>query len=107
MAAATSKDPQWHRVIEIATKLWVDGTYQADIDRSPVQGLVDLQWAAHQAGRVLGGRSKVRTSSGRGPDDPTVTLTVTYVEADGRGLLRAEEGLEKLLRKVLAEHAGT
>jgi hypothetical protein len=103
---AASKDPHWDRVIEIATKLWVDGVYVVELDRSPTQRFVDLQWAARQAGRVLGGRANVRTSGARGPDDQAVTVTVTYVDPDGRGMRRAEEGLEKLLRMVLAEQSG-
>ena len=66
---------------------------------------VDLQWAARQAGRVLGGRTKVHVGRSHGPHDPTVAVTVTYVDPDGRGLQRAEEGLEKLLRAVLAEQS--
>jgi hypothetical protein len=99
-----SKDPHWDRVVEIASKLWIDGTYVVEVDRCPTQAFVDLLWAAHHAGRVLGGRAEVETSGGRGREDPTVTVTVRYVDPDGRGLLRAEEGLEKLLRRVLEEH---
>ncbi|RNM14034.1 hypothetical protein [Nocardioides pocheonensis] len=105
MTSATSTDPQWDRVIEIAAKLWIDGQYVAEIDPSPAQHFVDLQWAAHQAGRVLGGRTRVHVGPSRGPADPTVTVTVTYVDPDGRSLQRAEEGLEKLMRTVLAEQA--
>jgi len=104
MPSHTSPDPQWDRVVEIASKLWIDGEYVVHLDRPPTQRLVDLQWAAHQAGRVLGGRAKVETSSSRGSDDPIVTVTVTYVDSDGRGLQRAEEGLETLLRHVIADH---
>lgn len=105
MTGAAPADPHWDRVIEIAAKLWIDGAYVTELDPSPTQRFVDLQWAARQAGRVLGGRTKVHTSEARGPGDPTVTVTVTYVDPDGRGLHRAEEGLEKLLRKVLAEQS--
>lgn len=103
MRSATSKDPQWDRVIEIAAKLWIDGEYVTELDPSPTQRFVDLQWAARQAGRVLGGRTKVHVGRSHGPRDPTVAVTVTYVDPDGRGLQRAEEGLERLLRTVLAE----
>ena len=104
MQSRSSKDPHWDRVVEIASKLWIDGVYVVDVDPSQTQRFVDLQWAAHQAGRVLGGRAKIETSGARGSDDPTVTVTVRYVDPDGKGLLRAEEGLEKLLRLVLADH---
>ena len=100
----SSEDPHWDRVVEIASKIWTDGLYVVELDPSLTQRFVDLQWAAHQAGRVLGGRAKIETSGPRGPRDPTVTVTVRYVDPDGKGLRRAEEGLEELLRKVLADH---
>jgi hypothetical protein len=101
MASQASNDPHWDRVVEIASKLWIDGLYVAELDPCPTQRFVDLQWAAHQAGRVLGGRAKIETSGPRGPEDRTVIVTVRYVDPDGRGLQRAEEGIEKLLRHVL------
>jgi len=104
METHASNDPHWDRVVEIASKLWIDGEYLVEVDPLPTQRFVDLLWAAHQAGRVLGGRASVETSGPRGVDDPTVTVTVTYVDADGRGLQRAEEGLENLLRHVIADH---
>jgi hypothetical protein len=100
-----SRDPHWDRVVEIASKLWIDGLYVVELDRSQTQRFVDLQWAAHQAGRALGGRAKIETSGARGREDPTVTVTVRYVDADGKGLQRAESGLEELLRQVLADHS--
>jgi len=99
----SSNDPHWDRVVEIASKLLIDGEYVVEIDPCPTQRFVDVLWAAHQAGRVLGGRARVETSEARAPEDPTVTVTVKYVDPDGRGLQRAEEGLEKLLRRVLAD----
>jgi hypothetical protein len=104
MDRRASNDPHWDHVVEIASKLWIDGVYVVELDPCPTQRFVDLQWAAHQAGRVLGGRAQIETSGARGPEDPTVTVTVRYVDPDGRGLLRAEEGLEKLLRQVRAQH---
>jgi len=96
-------DPHWDLVIEIAARLWIDGEYVTELHLSPTQTYVDLQWAARQAGRVLGGRSTVHTGPRRSANDPTVTVTVTYVDPDGRGLERAEKGLEKLMRLVLEE----
>jgi hypothetical protein len=104
MHSPASRDPRWDRVVEIASKLWIDGVYVVEADPSRTQRYVDLQWAAHQAGRVLGGRVKIETSGARGPDAPTITVTVTYVDPDGNSLQRAEEGLERLLRQVLADH---
>jgi hypothetical protein len=71
----------------------------------PTQRLVDLQWAAHQSGRVLGGRAKVQVTQPLGRDRRAVTVTVTYVDPGGRGLQRAAEGLESLMRLMLEEHA--
>lgn len=99
----TPGDPHWDRVVEIASKLWIDGHYVVELDRSQTQRFVDLQWAAHQAGRALGGRATIATSSARGREDPTVTVTVTYADPGGKGLQQAEQSLEKLLRQVLAD----
>jgi hypothetical protein len=99
----TPRDPHWDRVVEIASKLWIDGRYVVELDRSQTQHLVDLQWAAHQAGRALGGRAKIETSGARRREDPTVTVTVTYADPGGKGLQGAEQSLEKLLRRLLAD----
>jgi hypothetical protein len=104
MDGRASKDPHWDRVVEIASKLWIDGLYVVELDPCPTQRFVDLQWAAHQAGKVLGGRAKIETSGARGREDPTVTVTVRYVDPGGKDLQRAEEGLAKLLQEILADH---
>lgn len=98
-----SNDHQWDLVIEIATKLWVDGQFVFELNPVPTQRFVDLHWAARQAGRVLGGRAVLRTSAPGSPEDPTIAMTVTYLDPTGRALLHAEEGLEALMRMVL-EH---
>jgi hypothetical protein len=107
MDAEETRDPQWDLVVEIAAKLWVHGEHVTEVDPSPAQRFVDLQWAARQAGRVLGGRAEVRVSQPRRPGDRMVTVTVTFVDADGPGLQRAEEGLETLMRMVLERHAAS
>jgi hypothetical protein len=97
-------DRQWALTIEIAAKLWIEGEYVTEVDLVPTQRYVDLRWAAHQAGRVLGGRSRIRTSKRqRHPLDPIVVMTVTYVDPTGHGFQQAEEGLETLMRLVLEE----
>lgn len=98
-----TRDPQWDHVIEIAAKLWVDGRYVVELEPSPTQRFVDLQWAARQAGRVLGGVAKVHTSRPRGPDGRYVVVTVTYNDPTGGGFQQAEEGLEELMRMVLEQ----
>lgn len=100
----SSRDPHWDRVVEIAARLWIDGIYVAELDTSQTQRFVDLQWAAHQAGRVLAGRAKIETCRARAPEDPTATITVRFIDPDGEGLRRAEEGLKQLLRRVLEDH---
>jgi hypothetical protein len=97
-------DPRWALTIEIAAKMWIDGEYVTEIDPVPTQRYVDLRWAAHHAGRVLGGRSRIHTSKRhRDPLDPVLIVTVTYVDPTGRGFQQAEEGLEALLQLVLEE----
>ena len=103
MPGQASDDPHWDRVVEIAANLWINGEYVVDIDPCPTQDLVDLQWAAHQAGRVLGGRARIATRAPGWPGDLTVRMTVTYVDPDGTGGQRAEAGLDELLRRVLAD----
>jgi hypothetical protein len=100
-----SKDPQWDLAVEIAAKLWLDGQFVIELDPIPTQRFVDLQWAARQAGRALGGRARVRMSRPRGPKDPKVTVTVTYVDLPGRGLRDGEQRLEAMMRQVLEAHA--
>jgi hypothetical protein len=103
------KDPHWDLVIEIAAKLWVHGTYTVELVPVPTQRFVDLQWAARQAGRVLGGRSWVHVGQPRGARDGpvTVTVTITHVDPGGVGHRRAEAGLEALMRQVLESQAHT
>lgn len=97
-------DPRWALTIEIATKMWIDSEYVTEIDPVPTQRYVDLRWAAHQAGRVLGGRSRIHTSKRLShPLDPALIMTVTYVDPTGRGFQQAEEGLEALMQLVLEE----
>jgi hypothetical protein len=108
MNAEPTMDPHWDLVIEIAAKLWVHGTYEVELVPVPAQRFVDLQWAARQAGKVLGARSSVDVSPPRGARDGpvTVTVTITYVDAGGHGDRRAEAGLEALMRQVLEGQAG-
>lgn len=105
MNAGKPHDPQWDLAIEIAAKLWIDGQFVTALHPMPTQRFVDLQWAARQAGRVLGGTVTVHTGRSHSTEDPTVTVTVTYVDPTGQGLKRAEEGLEALMRQVMETHA--
>ena len=70
-------------VTQIAEALATAGEYVARIDLYPTQNVVDINWAAHQAGRRLGirvagdvqiakaaadGRARVRIAEQRPPD---------------------------------------
>ena len=79
MNSRNPHDPHWDRVVEIASKLRIHGRYVAEIDRTQTQLLVDLQWAAHRAGRLLGGRAKIHTTGAPAPGDRTVTVVVVLV----------------------------
>lgn len=86
--------------------LWVHGEHVIEVDSFPTQRFVDVQWAARQAGRVLGGRAEVVVSPSPDPGSRLARVTVTYLDPDGHGHQRAEEGLETLMRMVLEEQAG-
>jgi len=93
-------DRQWDLAIDIASELWLYGEYVAELDPLPAQRLVDIRWAALEAGRLLGARAKVRVTETRRKPDPRVTVSVRYVDPNGRSLQRAQEGLDALLRSV-------
>jgi len=105
MTPEGTKDPHWDLVIEIAARLWVDGIYTVELVPVPTQRFVDVQWAARRAGRALGASARVHVGQPRGDRNGPVTVTVTYVDPEGRGLERAEAGLEALMRQVLEEEA--
>jgi hypothetical protein len=93
-------DRQWDLAIDIASELWLRGEYVVELDPLPAQRLVDVQWAALQAGHLLGAEASICVTKHR-LLDPRVTVTVRYVDPTGRGLQRAQEGLDNLLRSVL------
>lgn len=86
-------------VIEIASRLWYDGEILYVINPMLHQQLVDLQWAAHQAGRLLGVRARVQVNP-MGLGDPRVAVSIASGDPDGRERAGAREGLEKLLREA-------
>lgn len=99
-----SEDPQWDLTLEIASKLWFYGEYVFDMDPLPSQRLVNVRWAALQAGRLLGVRAEVDVTGPFSSTDPTVTVTVTFADPGGRGRARAHEGFEALLRSVREQY---
>ncbi|RNM13955.1 hypothetical protein [Nocardioides pocheonensis] len=86
-------------MIEIASKLWYDGDALYVIHPTRHQQLVDLQWAAHRAGSLLGVRVEVQVTP-MGRADPRATVSITFEDPDGRVREGAEEGLEELLRET-------
>lgn len=98
--APEQDDPQWALTLEIASRLWLLGSCTLEVAASPYQQVVNAHWAALQAGRLLGVRSKVKVIPPLDPKQPTVTVAITFDDLGGRGKIRAEEGLEKLLRSV-------
>lgn len=94
------EDPQWALTLEIASKLWFEGRCTLEVVPTPHQRVVDVHWAALQAGRLLGVRARVRVVAPFDRAHPTVTMEIVFDDLDGRARVRAEEGLEKLLRAV-------
>jgi hypothetical protein len=97
-------DPLWVLTLEIASKLWFYGEYVFDLDPHPHQRLVNVRWAALQAGRLLGVRAKTTVTGPLSRTDPTVTVTITFDDPDGRTRVRAQEGFDALLRSVREQH---
>ena len=98
------RHPQWDLTLEIASGLWYDGDYSFVVSPENQQELVDVHWAALQAGRLLGVRSKVRVRGPATSQDPAITVTVTFTDPGGLGRKRAREGFEKLLQSVREEY---
>jgi hypothetical protein len=93
-------DRQWDLAIEIASELWLYGEYVVEMDALPAQALVDVRWAALEAGHLLGARAKISVTETRRTPCRRVTVSVRFVDPNGRGLQRAQEGLDALLRSV-------
>jgi len=93
-------DHQWDLALDIASELWLYGEYVVEMDPIPAQRVVDVRWAALQASRLLGDRAKIRVTEMRWGKDPRITMSVRFIDPHGRGLQRAQEGLDALLRSV-------
>ena len=97
------KDPRWDLALEIAGKLWLYGEHVIETDPVPAQEYVDVQWAARQAGRLIGVRTELEIApTGHGS---SVVVRITYSDPDGRGLIRAQDGLDALVRSVRQQQA--
>lgn len=77
--AAERRDRPDDLVGEIAAALAAAGRYVARVDQQPAQRVVDVTWAARQAGRRLGMRVQVDTTSSRAAADGKAEVRVTAV----------------------------
>jgi hypothetical protein len=102
-------DPQWEYALLIRAELERYGRYVCEVDTRDAQARVDIQWAARQAGRLLGVEVRIELSAPFGHAESTVTATVRCVDADDARRRRAEDGLVRLLRSVqeVRDSAGT
>ena len=97
------KGSRWELALEIAGKLWLYGEHVIETEPVPAQEYVDVQWAARQAGRLIGVRTELEIApTGHGP---SVVVRITYSDPDGRGLIRAQDGLDALVRSVRDQQA--
>ena len=93
-------DPQWALTLAIRTALELHGRFLAEVDERDRQAVVDLHWAARQAGRLLGVKVKIEFGPPVGRAEYIVSATVHSVDDDGIGRARAEQGLQRLLQSV-------
>ena len=63
-------------VADIARRLEADGRFAMHLETANLQAVVDVGWAARQAGRLIGRAVKVTTSRA---DEPGAPLVVTAV----------------------------
>lgn len=105
MASRPPCDPLWDLVLEIADQLWSYGEYSVVLEPVPTQGLVDVQWAGLQAGRIIGSPTDVEITRCAGGS--AVVVRVTYVDPDGLGMVRAQERLDALRRSVGRHRVGS
>jgi hypothetical protein len=97
-------DPQWDFALVIRSALETEGRYVVEVDTRDGQALVDVLWAARQAGRLLGVAVEVDRSPYYGHADSVVTATVRCVANDGVERARARAGLERLRESVAKVH---
>jgi hypothetical protein len=93
-------DPQWDFALAIRTALELHGRFVTEIDERDAQARVDVQWAARQAGRLLGAQVSIELSAPHGRSDFIVTATVRCADPDPVERSRADVGLQKLLQSV-------
>jgi len=97
---ARTPDPQWAFTLLIRAALETSNAYVVDVDTRDAQALVDIHWAARQAGRLMGGTTVKVDLSYHGHADAMATATVRRIESDGPERVIAEAGLQRLLASV-------
>lgn len=76
-AGGAQSERHGHSAAKIAYALQTRGQYITRVDRVPHQRLVDVQWTAYRAARLLGIRVRVAVDAPTRSDDPFVTITVS------------------------------
>jgi len=93
--------------MDVVRALEIGGCYERGVDTSDAQSVVDIRWAAHQAGRLLGVRTRVIVAGAGDPSDSSGTATVITLDGGVAEQLRARQGLDALLRSVRQEQTRT
>jgi len=68
--------------VDIARALVEDGRFEVTMPPLPTQRLVDLQWAAYEAGRLISMRVRVSVDGPEFRWSPDVTVTVVPLQLD-------------------------
>lgn len=106
-ADSRTPDPQWDFTLLIRAAVETSGEFALEVDSRDAQAVVDVRWAARQAGRLMGAMVKVDLSYHHGRADSMVTATVRRVESAGPEHLIAEEGLQRLRASVRVAQGST
>ena len=94
-------DPQWDFALVIRSALERGDSYVAEVDTRDAQAMVDIRWAARQAGRLLGVEVEVDVSAPYGHARSISTVTLRGIEGNPSDRATATEGLQRLLDSVL------
>jgi hypothetical protein len=100
-------DSKWDLALDIVRALELSGRYEVGVDTGNAQHVVDIRWAAHQAGRLLGMKTRVVLADPVDTSDFTGTASVTSLDGGVADQLRARQGLSALLRSVHNEQTKT
>lgn len=93
-------DPQRDFAMVIRGALEAHGRYVVEVDTRDAQAVVDILWAARQAGRLLGVKVKVDRSPRYGYANSIVTATVRCASTDDVERVLARAGVQRPLEPV-------